>query len=55
MSEDLSLVTDENVAGRSGWKRSRFGRAVAVIKVKMQKKSKKVSLVSYSIKVKLHR
>ncbi|KAJ3416291.1 nucleolar protein 8 [Chytridiales sp. JEL 0842] len=40
MAHDMSLVTDENMSGRKGWKRSRFGRAVAVFKARMWRKMK---------------
>lgn len=31
---DMSLVTENNMDDRKGWRRSRFGRAVAVVKMK---------------------
>ncbi|PVU93617.1 hypothetical protein BB559_003229 [Furculomyces boomerangus] len=34
MSEDMSLVTEKNVDGRKGWKRGRYGRAVAVLRMR---------------------
>ncbi|KAJ1918309.1 hypothetical protein H4219_002706 [Mycoemilia scoparia] len=34
LADDMSLVTDQNVTERRGWKRSRYGRPVAVMKLK---------------------
>ena len=35
-----TLVTDANVDGKPGWKRSRFGRAVFVLKINIPGKSR---------------
>jgi hypothetical protein len=32
--EDMVLVDEENCDGRKGWKRSRYGRAVSVTRMK---------------------
>ncbi|KAJ3041147.1 nucleolar protein 8 [Rhizophlyctis rosea] len=44
VAEDMSLVTDENVETRKGWKRSRFGRAVAVLNTRDKTTNKIVKL-----------
>ncbi|CAG8650795.1 9777_t:CDS:10 [Dentiscutata erythropus] len=33
-AEDMSLVTDNNVDGRKGWKKSKYGRAVSVMHIR---------------------
>ncbi|OMH82004.1 putative RNA-binding protein [Zancudomyces culisetae] len=35
-AKDMTLVTDKNVDERRGWKRSRYGRAVAVMRLRME-------------------
>ena len=42
LAEDMSLVTDDNVGDRDGWKRGRYGRAIAIFKMKANKNAKKV-------------
>lgn len=32
-AKDMSLVTDNNMGKRKGWKRSRYGRAIAVMRL----------------------
>ncbi|RIB23803.1 hypothetical protein C2G38_2170236 [Gigaspora rosea] len=33
-AEDMSLVTDNNIDGRKGWKKSKYGRAVSVMHIR---------------------
>ncbi|CAG8490836.1 33942_t:CDS:10 [Gigaspora margarita] len=33
-AEDMSLVTDNNIDGRKGWKKSKYGRAVSVMRIR---------------------
>ncbi|RIB02330.1 hypothetical protein C2G38_2228124 [Gigaspora rosea] len=33
-AEDMSLVTDNNIDGRKGWKKSKYGRAVSVKRIR---------------------
>ncbi|OMJ11037.1 Nucleolar protein 8 [Smittium culicis] len=33
-SENMSLVTEKNIDSRVGWKRGRYGRAIAVVKIR---------------------
>ncbi|KAI8371937.1 hypothetical protein EDC96DRAFT_73649 [Choanephora cucurbitarum] len=35
-SKDMSLVTDNNMGSRKGWKRGRYGRAIAVMRLKKE-------------------
>ncbi|OMJ10434.1 Nucleolar protein 8 [Smittium culicis] len=38
-SENMSLVTDKNIDSRVGWKRGRYGRAIAVVKIRKNRDS----------------
>lgn len=48
IAKDMSLITDNNMNGKRGWKRGRYGRAIALMKltkpdgskVKIKKKRK---------------
>lgn len=44
-SKDMSLITDNNMGTRKGWKRGRYGRAIAVMRLKKEDGTK-VSCVS---------
>lgn len=34
MAKDMGLINDKNVDGRKGWKRGRYGRAIAIMRLK---------------------